>query len=223
MSLRDRLKKRRRSLRLHLDKDIPHRRRPPSPRPACVPTPWQSPLGGPDLGWAGRDLRPLPGWRVPGPGDPGEPGTPGLSWTPQTCPPPPPARDRRPKPSSCMLSRFNRVQLFCDPLDCGPPGSSVHGILRARILEWVVNSSFRGSPDPGIERGAPALQANSLPSVPPGKPQISSHLNYLLMLNLYYKAKPLLTSRPLLRFCWGAVLHRINDPPKQTCWTPVKM
>ena len=26
---------------------------------------------------------------------------------------------------------------LCDPLDCGPPGSSVHGILQARILEWV--------------------------------------------------------------------------------------
>ena len=29
------------------------------------------------------------------------------------------------------------VRLFCDPLDCCPPGSSVHGILQARILEWV--------------------------------------------------------------------------------------
>ena len=31
------------------------------------------------------------------------------------------------------------------PMDCSPPGSSVHGILQARILEWVVNSSSRGS------------------------------------------------------------------------------
>ena len=32
-----------------------------------------------------------------------------------------------------------------DPLDCSPPGSSVHEILQARILEWVVISYFRGS------------------------------------------------------------------------------
>ena len=28
-------------------------------------------------------------------------------------------------------------QTLCDPLDCSPPGSSVHGVLQARILEWV--------------------------------------------------------------------------------------
>ena len=33
----------------------------------------------------------------------------------------------------------------CDPMDCSPPGSSVHGISQARILEWVAISFFRGS------------------------------------------------------------------------------
>ena len=33
----------------------------------------------------------------------------------------------------------------CDPIDCSPPGSSVHGIVQARILEWVAISSSRGS------------------------------------------------------------------------------
>ena len=37
---------------------------------------------------------------------------------------------------------------LCDPLDCGPPGSSVHGILQARILEWVAMPSSRGSFQP---------------------------------------------------------------------------
>ena len=36
-----------------------------------------------------------------------------------------------------MLSCFNHVRLFCSPVDHSPPGSSVHGILQARILEWV--------------------------------------------------------------------------------------
>ena len=34
---------------------------------------------------------------------------------------------------------------LCNPMDCNPPGSSVHGILQARILDWVVVSSSRGS------------------------------------------------------------------------------
>ena len=34
---------------------------------------------------------------------------------------------------------------LCDPVDCSPPGSSIHGILQARILEWVAISSSRGS------------------------------------------------------------------------------
>ena len=35
--------------------------------------------------------------------------------------------------------------IVCDPMDCSPPGSSVHGILQARILEWVAISFSRGS------------------------------------------------------------------------------
>ena len=34
---------------------------------------------------------------------------------------------------------------FCDPMDCSLPGSSVHGILQARILEWIATPSSRGS------------------------------------------------------------------------------
>ena len=34
---------------------------------------------------------------------------------------------------------------LCDPVDCSPPGFSDHGILQARILEWVATSFFRGS------------------------------------------------------------------------------
>ena len=77
---------------------------------------------------------------------------------------------------------------LCDPMDCSLPGSSVHGIFQARILEWVVISSKGskhrkipeyggglpfpspgGLPNPGIKLGSPALQADFLPSEPPGK------------------------------------------------------
>ena len=50
---------------------------------------------------------------------------------------------------------------FCDTIDSNLPGSSVHGILQERILEWVAIPFSRGLPDPGIEPGSPALQANS--------------------------------------------------------------
>ena len=40
------------------------------------------------------------------------------------------------------------VWLFATPVDCSPPGSSVHGILQARILEWVAISFSRGSSQP---------------------------------------------------------------------------
>ena len=49
-------------------------------------------------------------------------------------------------------------------MDCGLPGSSVHGILQARILEWVAISFSRRSPDLGIEPMSPALQTDSLPT-----------------------------------------------------------
>ena len=53
-----------------------------------------------------------------------------------------------------------------------PPGSSVRGILQARILEWVAMPSPPGDlPNPGIELGSPALHTDSLPSEPSGKPQ----------------------------------------------------
>ena len=37
---------------------------------------------------------------------------------------------------------------LCDPMDCSPPGFTVHGILRARILEWVAMPLSRGSSQP---------------------------------------------------------------------------
>ena len=40
---------------------------------------------------------------------------------------------------------------LCDPMDCSPPGSSVHEIFQARILEWVPFPTPGDLPDPGIE------------------------------------------------------------------------
>ena len=65
---------------------------------------------------------------------------------------------------------------LCDPMDYGPPGFSVHGILQARILEWVAMTSPGGLPDPGVEPGPlhckqifhqvsyPAINLNTIPN-----------------------------------------------------------
>ena len=47
---------------------------------------------------------------------------------------------------ACLVAQS--CPTLCDPMDCNPPGSSVHGILQSRILEWVVISFCRGSSQP---------------------------------------------------------------------------
>ena len=51
-----------------------------------------------------------------------------------------------------FVQLLSHVQLFSDPMDYSPPGSSIHGISQARIWKWVVPlPSLGGLPDPGIE------------------------------------------------------------------------
>ena len=68
------------------------------------------------------------------------------------------------------VSRSQLCLTLCDPMDCSPPGSSVHGIFQARILEWPVPSPG-DLPNPGIEPRSPTSQVDSLLSEPPGKPK----------------------------------------------------
>ena len=71
------------------------------------------------------------------------------------------------------------------PMDCSPPGSSVHGILQARILEWASISFSRVLPNPGIEPRSPALWANSLPAEPQGKPKNTRVGNLSLLQGIF--------------------------------------
>ena len=72
---------------------------------------------------------------------------------------------------------------LCNPVDCSPPGSSVHGIPQARILEWVCHFPPPGNlPNPGIGPKAlvsPALQADSLLAEPSGKSLIKAWCNQI--------------------------------------------
>ena len=68
---------------------------------------------------------------------------------------------------------------LCDPMDRSLPGSSVHGIVQARILEWVAMPSCRGSSQPRIEPRSPALHLSH-----EGSPNCSYGLDYKKCLEL---------------------------------------
>ena len=56
--------------------------------------------------------------------------------------------NHRSPPSSCVyvfVLSLSHILLFCNPMNCSPPGSSVHGISQARIQEWVAISFSRRS------------------------------------------------------------------------------
>ena len=65
--------------------------------------------------------------------------------------------------------------VYGDPMDCSLPGSSVHGILQARILEWVVVSSSRGSSWPKDRTCVSCIdrQIDTFTTGPHGKPALS--------------------------------------------------
>ena len=80
--------------------------------------------------------------------------------------------------------------IVCNPGDYSPPGSSVHGILQARMENGVSSDSLLQGffSDPGMEHRSPALQADSLPSEPPGKPFLhyKCTINVLFFLSIVY-------------------------------------
>ena len=60
---------------------------------------------------------------------------------------------------------------LCNPLDYSPTGSSVHGILQARILEWVAIPFSRGSSWPRDRTHVSSIACGFFTTEPPGKPQ----------------------------------------------------
>ena len=73
----------------------------------------------------------------------------------------------------CMCLVPQSYLTLCDAMDCSLPGSLVHGISQARILEWVASPLPWDRPNPGIEPMSPAaaaLQADSLPLSHRGNP-----------------------------------------------------
>ena len=88
-----------------------------------------------------------------------------------------------------LLSHFSHVRL-CDPMDCSPTASTVHGILQARILERVAIPSSRESSWLGIKPVSPVscTAGEFFTAEPPGKPRdrtIQPTNIYILYINIY--------------------------------------
>ena len=66
--------------------------------------------------------------------------------------------------SACIGAKVKVKLAQPRPTLCDPPDCTVHGILQARILEWVISPFARDLPDPGIKPRSPALQVDSLPT-----------------------------------------------------------
>ena len=128
--------------------------------------------------------------------------------------------------SNSFLSRANVVSVaqscptLGDPMDCSLPGSSVHGILQAKILEWTAMPSSGDLPDPGMEPRSPVLTAaspSSRGSSPPrdGTP-VSLGAGRFSLLQGIFLTQGLNSGLPQ---CW-----QIRPPPgdlPDTGWTQV--
>ena len=110
---------------------------------------------------------------------------------PNSCHPPTVPPPRQPHVCSlCLWVCFCYVlacpTLWVDPMDCSPPGTSVHGVSQARVLEWAAISFSRDLLHPGIELkppASPALVGRFFTTEPPGKSFLllrSVHLCHIL-------------------------------------------
>ena len=72
-----------------------------------------------------------------------------------------------------LFQLLGRVWLSCNPMDYSPPGSSVHGILQARTLEWVAISFSRGSSQAKDRTLIFALAGRFFTTEPPGRPSMA--------------------------------------------------
>ena len=100
----------------------------------------------------------------------------------------------------CLLLWLSHyvVTSSCNPLDCSPPGSSVHGISQARILEWVPISFSRGSSWPRDQTCISCIAGGFFTTEPTRKPYkgvnmrenwVRVYRNSALFLQLFHKLK----------------------------------
>ena len=72
----------------------------------------------------------------------------------------------------CCVQLLQSCPTLCHPVDCGLPGSSVHGIFQARILEWVAKPSSGGSSQPRGQTLISCITGRFFTAEALGKPQL---------------------------------------------------
>ena len=102
----------------------------------------------------------------------------------------------------CSVNKSCPIQL---PLDCGLPGSSIHGILQARILEWITITFSRGSSQ--LQLGSPTLKADSLSAEPSGKATVCYSLLKFIPLSVI-PSNHFILCHPLL--LWPSIFPSIK-------------
>ena len=112
----------------------------------------------------------------------------------------------------CIHAKLlSRVWFFWNPMDCHPPGASVHGILQRRILERVAMSSSRGSSRlKGWTRvsRAPVLQVDSLLLCPLSGEAHTYSTDHCFCITMQENAQKVCEERPFCthRSTWNCVL-----------------
>ena len=109
-------------------------------------------------------------------------------------------------------------------MDCSPPGSSVHGVLQARILKWVAMPSSRRSSRLGIEPTspvAPALQEYSLLLSHWGRPQNFSGIFLIFKMKSYswvfHWTSSKVIQSPQIIFCHKVLTVTLYSTIKELC------
>ena len=87
-------------------------------------------------------------------------------------------------PHALLLLSHASCARLCDLMDCSLPGSSVHGILQARIPEWIAMPFSRESFQPRDQTRVSCIAGRFFTSEPPGKPYLLN--NYILVICNYY-------------------------------------
>ena len=111
---------------------------------------------------------------------------------------------------------LSHVQLFWDPMDCSPPGPSVHGILQASILQWVAR--------PRDQTQVSCIwQENSLPLTHRGSPRVCditlanephTHKNNIKKESIDFNCSqsPFQTVNGDSSFAWGTRPYIMSEP-----------
>ena len=86
----------------------------------------------------------------------------------------------------CSCSVAQSCLTPCNPMDCSPPGSSVHGILQARILEWVAMFSSRGSSQCRDRTHDSGIAGGFFTTEPPGKPALRNRERFYILIKVFH-------------------------------------